>query len=76
MGHCICDEKGPCLYHKERNQWRHITTYKEKHEIDFPKLYRESDNLDEFVQLVLELGGEEDDAVTMYNELTYKYSGQ
>lgn len=67
---CICDEKGPCLYHKEKG----TTAYKEA-TVDFPAFYREAGTMDEFVKKLTYVGIEEDEAVAMYYELTDKYSG-
>lgn len=45
-------------------------------EIDYVKLYREADDIDSFVRLVKEAGGDPDEAVTLYFELNFKYESQ
>lgn len=44
--------------------------------IDYIELYRQCKNLDHYIELVIEEGGTEEEAVTFYHEITYKYSDQ
>ena len=42
-------------------------------EINYPEIYRNSENVEEFVETAIELGGDEEEAVNLYYELNSKY---
>lgn len=45
-------------------------------DIDYVELYRISGDIDDFVKLVTDAGGDSEEAVSLYEELNFKYEEQ
>ena len=58
------------------NKERWIEAQEKQLNVDYPEIYRECHDLDSFIELAKQAGGNEDEAHQMYYELTHKYEGR